>query len=182
MFHDPRKCLEATRPDFVVLCPSTARHAGYVELVTPYDVHMLVEKPFASTLREADRMIAAAKKAQRRLAINWPLRWYPSHVTAYRLLEKGQISELQEVHYYAGNRGSLWHGADKVETTPTSDAKRRSWFYRAKHGGGSLLDYLGYGTTLGTWYHQGRKPIEVTAVVDQPQGLEVDEHSVVIVL
>lgn len=180
VFTDPHHCLETTRPDFVVLCPATARHADYVELVAPYGAHLLVEKPFASSLRDADRMIAAARKAKRLLAINWPLRWYPSHVTAYRLLQEGRIGELQEVHYYDGNRGPLWHGADKIETTPTAAAKRRSWFYRAKQGGGSLLDYLGYGATLGTWFHQGRKPIEVTAVVDQPRGLEVDEHSVVI--
>src|SRR5205814_10346873 len=47
-------------------------------------------------------------------------------------------------------------------------------------GGGSLLDYLGYGVTLGTWFHGGREPSEVTAVVDQPAGLEVDEHSITI--
>jgi len=58
--------------------------------------------------------------------------------------------------------------------------KRKSWFYQARRGGGSLLDYLGYGTTLGTWYHDGKKPLEVTAVVDRPRGLEVDEHSVTV--
>ena len=55
-----------------------------------------------------------------------------------------------------------------------------SWFYKRAHGGGSLLDYLGYGTTLGTWYRGGKRPIEVTAVVDEPDGLEVDEHSIVV--
>lgn len=180
VFTDPHRCLEATEPDFVILCPATARHAEYVELVAPYRVHMLVEKPFAATLREADRMIAAAKGAKRLLAINWPLRWYPSHVTAHRLLREGRIGALQEVHYYDGNRGPLWHTAGKIETTPTAAMKRKSWFYRARQGGGSLLDYLGYGTTLGTWYHDGRKPIDVTAVVDRPPGLEVDEHSVTI--
>src|SRR5205807_5990583 len=58
--------------------------------------------------------------------------------------------------------------------------KSRSWWYQKEHGGGSLLDYLGYGVTLGAWYHGGRAPIEVTTVVDQPPGLEVDEHSVTI--
>jgi glucose-fructose oxidoreductase len=43
-----------------------------------------------------------------------------------------------------------------------------------------LLDYLGYGTTLGTWFMGGRKPIEVTCAVDSPAGLEVDEHSVTV--
>ena len=49
-----------------------------------------------------------------------------------------------------------------------------------QHGGGSLLDYLGYGTTLGTWFLDGAKPLEVTAVVDEPAGLEVDEHAIVV--
>ncbi len=180
VFTDPDRCLEATRPDFVILCPATARHAEYVELAARHRVHMLVEKPFAASLAEADRMIAAARRARRLLAINWPLRWYPCHVTAHRLVREGRIGRLQEVHYYDGNRGPLWHTADKIETTPTPARKRASWFYRKTAGGGSLLDYLGYGTTLGTWFHGGRKPLEVTAVVDEPRGLEVDEHSIVI--
>jgi len=114
------------------------------------------------------------------LAINWPLRWYPSHCTTYRLLTEGRIGDLEEVHYYDGNRGPLWHAADKIETTPTAAAKRKSWFYKRKQGGGSLLDYLGYGATLGTWYHQGRKPLEISAVAHRPRGLEVDEHSITI--
>lgn len=180
VFTDVEKCLEATEPDFVILCPATGRHAEYVERVAPYRVHMFVEKPFAASLKEADRMIAAAKRARRLLAINWPLRWVPAHVTAHRLLREGRIGALQEVHFYDGNRGPLYHGADKIELEPTAAMKRRSWFYKKKEGGGSLLDYLGYGTTLGTWYHQGKKPLEVTTVVGGTRGLEVDEHSVTV--
>jgi predicted dehydrogenase len=180
VFTDVDECVEKSRPDFVILCPATARHANYVERVAPHRVHILVEKPFAASVAEADRMIAAARRHKVRLAINWPLRWYPSHCTAYRLLTEGRIGELEEVHYYDGNRGPLWHTADKIETTPTPSAKRKSWFYKRAQGGGSLLDYLGYGTTLGTWFHQGRKPIEVTAVTDLPNGLEVDEHSITV--
>ncbi|MCX8090901.1 MAG: Gfo/Idh/MocA family oxidoreductase [Verrucomicrobiae bacterium] len=180
VFTDVEACLEKTKPDFVILCPATARHAEYVERVAPFRVHLLVEKPFAASVAEADRMIAAARRSGVMLAINWPLRWMPSHATAYRLLSEGRIGELQEVHYYDGNRGPLWHGADKIEIIPTPAMKRKSWFYKRKLGGGSLLDYLGYGTTLGTWFHGGRKPTEVTAVTDWPNGLEVDEHSITI--
>src|SRR6185436_13878640 len=180
VFKDPHRCMAATEPDFVILCPATGRHVDYVELVAPYGVHMFVEKPFAANLREADRMIAAAKKAKRLLAINWPLRWVPGHVTAHRLVREGRIGALQEVHFYDGNRGPLWHAADKLDVTPTVKMKQKSWFYSAKQGGGSLLDYLGYGTTLGTWFHDGRKPSEVTAMVHGAPGLEVDEHSVVV--
>ncbi len=180
VFTEPGRCLETARPDFVVLCPATADHASYVERVARHRVHMLVEKPFAASLADADRMIAAARRARCRLAINWPLRWFPSHVTAHRLVHEGRIGALQEVHHYGGNRGPLWHAADKIETTPTAAMKRRSWFYRRGRGGGSLLDYLGYGATLATWFNGGQKPLEVTATVDEPAHLEVDEHSVTV--
>jgi glucose-fructose oxidoreductase len=141
-----------------------------------------MEKPFAASLAEADRMIAAMAKTGKQLAINWPLAWVPAHRTAKRLVDEGVIGEVIEVHYYDGNRGPLYHSADKRENTPEQIErdKPNSWFYKKQHGGGSLLDYLGYGTTLGTWFHGGEAPIEVTAVVDQPAGLEVDEHSITI--
>ena len=129
VFTDVRKCLEATAADFAILCPATGRHAEYVERAAPYGVHLFVEKPFAASLRDADRMIAAAKKAKRLLAINWPLRWVPAHVTAHRLVREGRIGALQEVHFYDGNRGPLYHGADKIELEPTPATKRKkvSW-------------------------------------------------------
>jgi len=180
VFKNLDQCLEKSRPDFVILCPATARHAEYVERIAPHRVHMLIEKPFAASLEEADGMIVAARRAKVMLAINWPLRWTPSHCTAHRLLAQGRIGELEEVHYYGGNRGPLWHTADKIEMVPTPARKRKSWFYKKAQGGGSLLDYLGYGSTLGSWYHDGRKPVEVTAVTDLPNGLEVDEQSVTV--
>ncbi len=180
VFTDYKTCLEQTRPDLVILCPATAGHAEWTEKVAPFGTHILMEKPFAANLADADRMIAAMAATGKQLIINWPLRWYPSHVTAKRLIDEGKIGDVTEVHYYDGNRGPLWHGADKIESTPTAEAKAASWFFKKSAGGGSLLDYLGYGTTLGTWFMDGRAPLEVTALAHNPDGLEVDEHAVVI--
>ena len=180
VFTDYRRCLEETKPDLVILCPATAEHAKWTRRVAPYRTHILVEKPFAATLAQADAMIAAVAATKKQLIINWPLRWFPSHLTAKRLVDEGAIGRVSEVHFYDGNRGPLWHVADKVETTPTARRKAASWFYQKSAGGGSLLDYLGYGTTLGTWFMDGRAPLEVTAVVDRPRGRDVDEHSVVV--
>ncbi len=182
VFTDYRKCLEATKPDIVILCPATARHAEWVLKVAPYGVHVLLEKPLAASLADADLMIKAMRETGKLFAINWPLAWYPPHVTAKRLVDEGAIGEVIEVHFYDGNRGPLYHTADKVELTPEEREREKpfTWFYKKEAGGGSLLDYLGYGATLGTWYHGGRAPIEVTSVVDEPRGLEVDEHSITI--
>lgn len=180
VFTDFAECMEKTKPDLVILCPAAARHGEWTEKVAPYGGHILMEKPFAATVAEADRMVAALAKTGKQLAINWPLRWYRAHVTAHRLIQEGTIGDVTEVHFYDGNRGPLYHGADKIEKEPTAAEKDGSWFYKADQGGGSLLDYLGYGTTLGTWYHGGKKPIEVSCMTDEPQGLEVDEHSITI--
>jgi glucose-fructose oxidoreductase len=143
-----------------------------------------MEKPFFVTLADADadRMIASLEKTGKQLIINWPLRWYASHVTTKRLVDEGMIGEVIQVHYYDGNRGLLRHLADKVVVPEeiANELKASSWFYQKQNGGGSLLDYLGYGVTLGTWYMNGKAPVEVTAMLDQPDGLEVDEHCITI--
>ena len=180
VFTDYRACLEATRPDLVILCPPTAGHADWVERVTPCGAHVFVEKPFAASVADADRMIAALEKTGRELIINWPLRWVASHVTAHRLIREGLIGELIEVHYYDGNRGPLYHGAGKTEKEPTAEEKNHAWWYSKASGGGSLRDYLGYGVTLGTWFNGGRRPDEITALAAGTSGLEVDEHSITI--
>jgi glucose-fructose oxidoreductase len=182
VFSDFRRCLEETRPDIVILCPATGRHGEWVENVAPFGTHILVEKPFAASLADADRMIRAVEATGKTLVINWPLAWYPPHVTSKRLIDEVVIGSVVEVHYYDGNRGPTRHLADKVEVGPdeAQRLKRESWFYQKAQGGGSLLDYLGYGVTLGTWFHGGDAPIEVTTVLDEPAGLEVDEHSVTI--
>ncbi len=180
VFTDYRECLEKAKPDVAVLCPAAASHGLWTNRVAEYNVHILVEKPFAASLAEADEMAAAQAKTGKLLAINWPSRWFGNYVEAKKLIDGGIIGTVTNVHYYGGNRGPLFHGADKQEKNPTAADKAASWFYKKSAGGGSMLDYMGYGTTLGTWFHGARKPIEVTAVVDQPAGLEVDEHSITV--
>lgn len=182
IFTDVKACLETTKPDLVLLCPATAKHGEWVKKVAPFGVHVIVEKPFAASLAEADAMIAAMKPTGKKLAINWPLQWFPPYVTVRRLIDDGTLGEVLEFHHYGGNRGPLYHLADKIEVTAEEVAKQKphSWFYKKSEGGGSLLDYMGYGATMGTWFQNGRAPIEVTCVVDEPAGLEVDEHSVTV--
>lgn len=181
VFTDLDACL-ATRPDLAILCAATADHADYVERLARHGVHVMVEKPFAASVADARRMIAAMAPTGKMLAVNWPLAWVESHVTAKRLVDEGAIGRLTEVHHYGGNRGPLYHLADKVEVSPeeVERLKPTSWWYKRASGGGSLLDYLGYGATLGTWYMGGEAPLEVTCVVDETPGIEVDQHSITV--
>ncbi len=182
VFTDPAECIEKTAPDIVQMCPATAGRVELVETVAKLGVHVIIEKPFAATLAEADRMTEAMAAGGKLFVINWPLTWSPPHRTVKRLIDEGAIGEPIEVHYYNGNRGPLYHTHDKIERTEAEVAaeKPHSWFYKRELGGGSLLDYLGYGTTFGTWFMNGRAPVEVFCMTDDPPGLEVDEHSVTV--
>lgn len=180
IFTDYMACMDQTKPDLVILCPPTGEHAEWTEKIAPYETHLFIEKPFAASLEDADRMIAAVRATGKRMVINWPARWDPSHYTTWKLIDEGVIGEVFEVHYYGGNRGPLYHGADKVEFHPTTEDKQRSWWYQRESGGGSLRDYLGYGVTLGTWFNGGKKPLEVTAVTTSTPGVDVDEHSITV--
>ncbi len=182
VFTDLETCLESADADLAIVCCATAEHANYVERVAPFGLNILVEKPFAANVSDARRIMASMQGSDHHLAINWPLAWYPCHVTAKRLVDEGAIGGLIEVHYYDGNRGPLFHLADKVEVSQeeVETQKPTSWWYKKASGGGSLLDYLGYGATLGTWFMNGEAPVEVTSVVDETPGLEVDEHSITV--
>lgn len=176
--------LSETRPDIVIVCSTTEAHLDLVRRLAAVPVHIVLEKPFAVSLEAADAMIAAvtptpAASSAPTLSVNWPLAWYPPHRTTRRLLSEGLIGEVVEVHYFNGNRGPLEHLHGKAEATAKKD-KAATWWYSATDGGGSLLDYLGYGATLATWYRDGRLPEEVTARMFIAPGLEVDEQSVVI--
>src|SRR5579863_9483487 len=63
VFHDLSQCVRETRPDLAILCPATARHAELVEQVAALGVDILLEKPFAASLTDADRILAAVARS-----------------------------------------------------------------------------------------------------------------------
>ena len=182
VFTDFDTCMAAGPYDMALMCAATADHATVTERLAPHALHIFVEKPFAASAEDARRMMAAMDGTGKQLVINWPLRWVESHVTAKRLIDEGLIGELREVHFYDGNRGPLYHLADKIEVSPEEVERQKpdSWWYKKSSGGGALLDYLGYGATLGTWYMNGTAPTEVTCVVDETPGIEVDQHAIAV--
>lgn len=157
-------CLEATEPDVVFGAPKNSEHADFVETVAPYDVHVIVEKPMAMSLADADRMVSAMAGTDNLLTINWPVMWDPGRHAVRRLVQdEGVVGDVIEIQYYGGNAGAPPDG---------------SWFYDPDAGGGSLLDYLGYGATFATWFRDGELPSTVAADTYVPPDQEVDVQSV----
>ncbi|RQG94246.1 Gfo/Idh/MocA family protein [Natrarchaeobius chitinivorans] len=161
VYDDLDACLEESEPDVVLGCPRNAEHAVFVERVAAYDVHLAIEKPLAATLAGADRMLEAWRD-ENLFAINWPVLWDPVKHEVRRLVEAGTIGDVLEIQYYGGNAGAPPDG---------------SWFYDPEAGGGSLLDYLGYGATFSTWFRGGELPSDVTAETYVPEEMTVDVQS-----
>jgi predicted dehydrogenase len=161
VYDDLERCLEETAPDVVLGCPRNSLHADFVERVTDFDVEAIaIEKPLAVTLSDADRMLDAVEDEL--FVINWPVTWDPVKHTVKRLVDEGTIGDVFEVQYYGGNAGSPPEG---------------SWFYDPEEGGGSMLDYLGYGATFSTWFRGGELPTSVTSETYVPEDMAVDVQS-----
>lgn len=131
----------------------------------------------ADSLAEADRMITAWKQNGIKLAINWPMRWYPTLVTAYRLVQEEVIGKIQQVNYRNGNQGPGYIGRKLTEPPLSKESLVSTWFWR-KPSGGVINDYIGYGTTLMTWYLNGKIPIEIGALAANLRGTEVEDNVV----
>jgi len=161
VFDDLDACLDATEPDIVLGAPRNSLHATFVERVTAHGVDALaIEKPMAATLAGADRMLEAV--GDELFVVNWPATWDPVIHTVERLVREGTIGDVREVQYYGGNAGAPPEG---------------SWFYEDSEGGGSMLDYLGYGATFSTWFRGGDLPERVTAERFVPEGRDTDFQS-----
>lgn len=77
----------------LVLTPPASHEAITVELLAA-GLHVLCEKPLAPTVAAADRMLAAARAAGRRLMMGSKFRYTPDVAQAHRLLREGACGDV----------------------------------------------------------------------------------------
>lgn len=81
-----------------VATPDTA-HAGIVLKAAARGVHILVEKPLATTLEECTAMVVAAEKACVILMVDWHNRWNPPIYYAWKSIRLGELGDLRYIYY-----------------------------------------------------------------------------------
>ena len=97
-FADYRELLASVKPDIVSICPRhTDQRAEMVTAAAQAGCHMYLEKPFAGTLEDADRMIEAIGKTGVKVQIAHQMRRSPYTLKALELVEDGEIGEIHEV-------------------------------------------------------------------------------------
>lgn len=78
MFTSYDVALAETRPDLVVVATYTDSHADYAIAAMEAGAHVFVEKPLASNVADAERMVETARRLNRKLGVGYILRHHPS--------------------------------------------------------------------------------------------------------
>ncbi len=77
-FSDFHEALAATKPDAVSINTYPDTHAEYALAAIEAGCHVFLEKPVAVTVAEAEKVVAAAQTAKRKLVVGYILRVHPT--------------------------------------------------------------------------------------------------------
>ena len=128
-FLDHQALLAETKPDVAVILTPHPYHASIAIDCLEAGCHVLVEKPMAVQVSEADAMIEAAEKADRLLAVNFQQRFRPEVQAARAMIEEGKLGKIQHV-----NLSAIWL---RTEAYYCSGTWRATW---SGEGGGVLMN------------------------------------------
>lgn len=134
---DYRQLMERKDVDVVVIGIPNDLHREVVVAAAEAGKHVIVEKPIAHTLADADAMIAACKKARVKLMYAETICFSPKYARAKQLADENAIGKLYMVKQSEKHSG------------PHSD-----WFYDVnRSGGGAIMDMGCHGIEWARWMY-----------------------------
>ncbi|MGR3635738.1 MAG: Gfo/Idh/MocA family protein [Shimia sp.] len=87
VFTDFDEALAKAKPDLVVIATYSDSHADYAVAAMEAGAHVFLEKPLATTVADAQRVVRTATRLNRKLVVGYILRHHPSWV---RLIEEAR--------------------------------------------------------------------------------------------
>ncbi|MBS1834131.1 MAG: Gfo/Idh/MocA family oxidoreductase [Acidobacteria bacterium] len=175
IYADYNKMLDEKRPDIVWAFVENNRHLEIAKACAPRKIHLMFEKPLASTYKDALAIQALAKQYGIQVLTNYQMAWWPSNYTAKALVDNGTLGKVYRL------RGVVGHGG------PSSEGPRNKFFFDwltdpEKNGAGALMDFGCYNALWALMY-MGR-PETVYATVNrlQPERFPKVEDNATIVL
>jgi predicted dehydrogenase len=170
LYADHRAMLEKEHLDAALIFAENNRHADLTEDCARHGLHVMVEKPMASTLRDAERMLRVAGENNIRLMVNFPLFYNPAAAGCLRLIEENRIGRIWLLRYATGHAGP-----EKF-----CDPRFSEWLWdREKNGGGALIDFCAYGAALSTWYFGIPDRVTATGGNFMHSDRESEDHAIV---
>ena len=154
----------------VIVCTPHPAHANPAVIAAEMAVHVLVEKPLASSLEDCDAMIGAAGKSGVQLGVISQRRFYECAIRVRDAIDAGKIGKpiLGTIQMFG------WRDKTYYE----SDPWRGTWEYE---GGGLLVNQAPHQLDLLLWYMG--EIAEVTAYWDNLNHpyIEVEDTAVAII-
>jgi myo-inositol 2-dehydrogenase/D-chiro-inositol 1-dehydrogenase len=167
-YTDMDAIISQTRCDVVDICLPNFRHAEATIMAAQAGKHVIIEKPLAVTLEEADTMIEACRKAGVKLMYAEELCFAPKYERVRHLVREGAIGEIYMLKQSEKHSG------------PHSD-----WFYDINlAGGGVLMDMGCHGIAWFRWMLNNAKAKSVYAsmsTVFHKGRTKAEDNSVVII-
>jgi len=146
------------KPDVVLGYNAIADHLSVVEACAPKGIPVMVEKPLATTVKDADRMAALARQYHIQLLVNYETTWYSTNQQVYNMTHAGNaIGDIRKMVVHDGHQGPVEIGCSPDFLKWLTDP--------VKNGGGAVMDFGCYGANLMTWMMNGQAPIAVQAVI-----------------
>lgn len=131
-YTDYRDMLEDPDLDAIIVAATNTTHAEMSIAALNAGKHVLCEKPMATNLSDAKKMIAAANKAGRQLMIAHNQRLEPANQKAREIILSGKLGKVLTFTSIFGHPGSEAWAIDGVNT----------WFYRKDVSGLGVLGDL----------------------------------------
>ncbi len=113
--------LLASDIDAAVICSETSYHADLVEKAAAAGKDIILYKPMALTMSEADRIVDAVNKSGVRFTMGWQMRVDPQNIKIKQLIDSGELGKVclyrrrhaLSTHIWAGFQDT-WHNDPKL--------------------------------------------------------------------
>lgn len=146
-FTDYEKMLKSVDLDAVSVCTPNSLHKEPTIMALEHGVHVLVEKPIATSAEDGAAMVRAARKAGKILIVGFQERFNPYGMVIKRFVERGDLGWI----YY--NRAVYL----RRRGVPTWGA----FLDRGLQGGGALIDIGVHALDLAMYLQGFKKPVSV---------------------
>ena len=156
-YSDLGMMLDKLKPEGVVAFGSTFDHLKAVEACAPRHIPVMVEKPLATNIEQANTILSLANKYNTMVLTNYETSWYPTTEKAYQLsADTNFMGKVRKVVVHDGHMGPKEIGVPPYFFNWLTDP--------ILNGGGALTDFGCYGANIMTYLMKGEKPTSVTAV------------------
>jgi len=90
------RLLEKIRPDAVVVCAAQHERARVAQIVLEAGIPVLLERPMARTLAEAEALVRLASERRVPLAVGHPLAFEPVFARVHEVVHQGALGRVRE--------------------------------------------------------------------------------------